>query len=70
MKNWIKSKEAFIDYVGTRYGGDGKASIKPKILTITSVDKPKKPTETEYDAWDSIDKDDFNMDNKDYRTAD
>ena len=24
-KKWIKSKEAFLDYVGTKYGGDEKS---------------------------------------------
>ena len=36
---------------------------------IISMDKPDKPTKTEYENWGAIEKEDYKMDSKEYSAA-
>lgn len=72
-KRWITSREKFIDYACTTYGGNEETSLEQGVVMVISHENPEPPSEADFIGKDSIQKeflkDEIKTERKQYKEA-
>jgi hypothetical protein len=65
-KKWITSKKKFIEYAGTKYGGDADTTLDEGKITIVTFVMDAEPTDEEFTKWSQWKQQDYKQMRKDY----